>query len=270
MRDSLIIGIILLSFSVSPLTQADNPDPLKAGEQGRVLRIIDGDSLHLDNGLKVRLAGISAPRLPKTSHSGHTPDHLGVKAADALEKLTLGKNLRLYYAGATRDRYGRALAQVYTLDTDHNPHTWIQEALLRQGFARVYTWPDTHQNTQRLYAAEQEARKHQRGIWKLPAYAIRSPDPDPLAQYIDSFQIIEGIIISTADIRGHIYLNFGANYRTDFTITIKSQYKKRFLKAGIDLLSLEGARVRVRGWVELYNGPMVWIDHPERLEILTP
>jgi len=69
-------------------------------------------------------------------------------------------------------------------------------------------------------------------------------------------------------VRGQIYLNFGADYKTDFTIAIAKRNRKRFEKAGLDPLSLEGATVRVRGWIELSNGPMVWLDHPERLEVL--
>ena len=87
-----------------------------------------------------------------------------------------------------------------------------------------------------------------------------------MAQFVDSFQIIEGIITSSADVRGQIYLNFGADYKTDFTIAIARKDRRKF--DAIDPLSLEGARVHVRGWVELYNGPMIWIDHPERLEVL--
>ena len=101
-----------------------------------------------------------------------------------------------------------------------------------------------------------------------PYYAIRTPAPNVLAQDVDSFQLVEGIITSTADVRGRVYLNFGADYKTDFTVAIDKKHRKRFKKAGLDLLSLEGARVRVRGWIELTNGPVIWLDHPERLEVL--
>jgi len=88
--------------------------------------------------------------------------------------------------------------------------------------------------------------------------------------FVDSFQIVEGLVISTAQVRGQTYLNFGSDYRTDFTVSIARKYRKSFEQAGFDLLALEGARVRVRGWVELYNGPVMWLDHPEALENLTP
>ena len=116
--------------------------------------------------------------------------------------------------------------------------------------------------------AEREARAAGRGIWNHPFYAIRTPDPNALAQDVDTFQVVEGIITSTADIRGRIYLNFGADYKTDFTIAIAKEDRKRFKNADFDPVDLEGAHVRVRGWIELMNGPTIWLDHPERLEIL--
>ena len=97
---------------------------------------------------------------------------------------------------------------------------WLQEEMVRLGMARVYTWPDTIQDSQKLYRAEQEARAGGRGIWSNSFYNIRGPEPNMLAQDVDSFQIVEGIITSAADIRGRVYLNFGADYKTDFTIAI--------------------------------------------------
>jgi len=82
----------------------------------------------------------------------------------------------------------------------------------------------------------------------------------------DSLQIVEGVVISTADVRGRIYLNFGSDYKTDFTIAIAKKNVKNF--AALNPIELTGARLRVRGWVEMINGPMIWLDHPGRLEVL--
>lgn len=239
---------------------------LQAGERGTVRTVLDGDTLYLNNGLKVRLSGIQAPKLSLGRE--HVKDWpLGHESKAALISLTRSHEVQLFYGGAQRDRYKRALAQLFTLKADA-PTIWLQEEMLRLGMARVYTWPDTHQDIERLYAAEREARAAKRGIWALPYYALRKPDPDPLAQDVDSFQIVEGLITSAADIRGTVYLNFGANYKTDFTIVVPKKARKTFLKHDMDPASLEGARVRVRGWIELKNGPMMWLDHPQRLEVL--
>lgn len=240
---------------------------LSPGETGRVTSIVDGDTLFLDSGLKVRLSASQAPKLP-LGRKGFKAWPLGQEAKNALFNLTHNKTVQLFYGGKERDRYDRALAQVFVIGEDNKPGLWIQEDMIRKGFARVYTWPDTWQNSALLYKAEREARDAGRGIWADDFYAVRDPDPNPLAQDVDSFQLVEGIITSTAEVRGQTYLNFGSDYRTDFTIVIARKHNKRFKKAGMDLLALEGARVRVRGWIELMNGPMIWLDHPERLEVL--
>lgn len=240
---------------------------LVAGERGKAARIVDGDTLFMESGLKVRLAGIQAPKL--SLGRDHVKDWpLGYEAKAALIALTKKRRIELRYGGQQRDRYDRALAQVFTLTPDGETDIWVQEDMVRQGLARVYPWPDTDQDTARLYAAEQEARAAGRGIWGLPYYAIRNPDPNPLAQDVDSFQIIEGIITSTANVRGQVYLNFGSDYKTDFTISLTKDGKKAFKKANIDPLALEGARVRVRGWIELQNGPAIFLTDPDRLEVL--
>lgn len=258
-----LAGAIVIGASTSSIKAAN----LEKGETGRVKSVLDGDTLYLDTGLKVRLAGIQAPKLP-LGRKGFVAWPLGEEAKTCLIELTEKRDIGLYYAGLKRDRYKRALAQVYVLNDKGQPDIWVQEEMVRLGLARVYTWPDTKQDVKTLFKAEREARENERGIWALDYYKIRKPDPDPLAQDVDSFQIVEGIITSVANVRGQIYLNFGANYRTDFTVAIAKPGKRAFKKAGVDPLSLEGARVRVRGWIELRNGPVIWLDHPERLEIL--
>lgn len=241
--------------------------PLSAGEIGIVASVLDGDTLYLEDGLKVRLSAMQAPKLP-LGRKGFKAWPLGQEAKAALIAMTQSRRVQLYYGGERRDRYDRALAQVFTLTATGERDLWVQEEIIRLGLARVYTWPDTYQDAQALYKAEQEARAAKRGIWGLGFYKVRSPDPNPLAQDVDSYQIIEGVITSVADVRGRVYLNFGADYRSDFTVAIAKRDRKRFAKAGLDPLSLEGAHVRVRGWIELTNGPMIWLDTADRLEIL--
>ena len=259
----MLSGMMLLGAS----SMGTKGAKLTPGEIGRVASIVDGDTLFLDSGLKVRLSASQAPKLP-LGRKGFKAWPLGTEAKNALFNLTHNKTVQLFYGGKDRDRYDRALAQVFLVGEDGKLGLWVQEDMIRRGLARVYTWPDTWQDSERLYTAEREARAEKRGIWDDEFYAIRAPEPNTLAQDVDSFQLVEGIITSVAEVRGQTYLNFGSDYRTDFTIVIASKDRKRFKKASLDPLSLEGARVRVRGWIELMNGPMIWLDHTERLEVL--
>ena len=240
---------------------------LTAGETGRAARVIDGDSfvLALEGGgeLSVRLSAVQAPRTKLRSEKAWPYSE---ESKAGLAALIQGRAVQLSYGGERRDRFGRAVAQIHTLDASGQPDLWVQGEMVRLGLARVYSWKGELADMAALYDLESRARARSRGLWGDDFYAVRRPDPDPLAQYVDSLQIVEGVVISTADVRGRIYLNFGSDYKTDFTIAIAKKNVKGF--AAIDPLSLTGARLRVRGWVEMINGPMIWLDHPGRLEIL--
>jgi len=263
------------SFARNITGQKEALEGLSKGEIGRVVRVIDGDSFILEGGLRVTLAGVQAPKRawPEKDLEAWP---LAEQSRAALAKLIMGRRVQLYYGGDKRDRYGRAPAQVWALgsadEQEKSEIIWVQEAMAKAGLVRVYTWPGQKQNTKRLYRAEILARADKRGIWDGQAvekfYDVRGPAPNPLAQYVDSVQIVEGIIIDTADVRGTVFLNFGSDYKTDFTIGIAKKNRKAFTKTGLDPLSLSGARVRVRGWIELGNGPIIWLQDPNRLEVL--
>ena len=75
-------------------------------------------------------------------------------------------------------------------------------------------------------------------------------------------------MVSAVVIKGRAYLNFGQDWRTDFTFSISPRDRRRFEQQGVDLAGLAGRRVRARGWVTLRNGPLIQLTHPEQLEIL--
>jgi endonuclease YncB( thermonuclease family) len=112
---------------------------------GELARVIDGDSFVLTSGLKVRLANVFAPEegAPLTK-----------EARNALSTLIASRPLGLAYHGAKRDRYGRALAQVYTLKPDGSRDQWIQSEMIRLGYARVRSYADTAWETANLLNLE--------------------------------------------------------------------------------------------------------------------
>lgn len=240
------------------LLQGGRAAAANVGEVDTVSAVTSGHSFTLASGLRVRLAGIVAPG---------RDDPFGSAAREGLRTLLQGRTVQLSYGGDPRDRYDRALAQVHLLGGDGTPDVWVQADLIRRGLARVYTWPDDSIDANTLYDHETFARVTSEGLWANAAYAVRGPEPNALAQDVDSLQLVEGIVTSTADIRGRAYLNFGADYRSDFTVAVAKKHRKTFKT--VDPVSLEGARVRVRGWIELTNGPMIWVSHPARIEILS-
>lgn len=234
-------------------------DRLQAGGSAAVAAVVDGDTVTLDDGRSVRLVGIQAPKLP-LGRPGFVAWPLADQARRKAIDLCMGKTVRLAYGGARQDRYGRALAHLF-VGTD----TWVQGEMLTQGLARVYTFADNRALAADMYALEAEARSARRGIWGDPFYRIR--EPENVARDVGTFQVVEGRVFRAARVRTRVFLNFAEDWRSDFTILIAARLLPAFEAAGVDLLGLAGRRVRVRGWVKEWNGPMIEATHPEQIEV---
>ena len=222
--------------------------------------VIDGDTIELSDGREVRLTGIQAPRLP-LGRPNFKAWPLAQEAKQALQDLALNRTADLYADETSKDRYGRILAHVVRDDG-----VWLQGALVEQGLARVYTFFDNRRMAETLYALEKKARRYTWGIWALDHYSIRLSHPDVLSKDIGTFQVVEGRVIDAAKVCARIYLNFGENYRTDFTASIDRSVWSLFDEVKHDPLELEGRTIRVRGWVKDFNGPMIDVTHPEQIE----
>ena len=237
------------------------PSGLSPGETARVVSVIDGDTVALESGREVRLVGIQAPKLP-LGRRGFRAWPLAKTAKAALERLAQGRRVRLHYGGRRMDRHRRHLAHLQDLETGR----WIQGRLLADGMARVYTFRDNRAAASEMLALERRARTARRGIWALRYYRLRTPED--VHRDIGSFQLVEGQIADVAVRRGKTFINFGADWRTDFTVVLRGRDRRLFAKAGLDPSAWKGRRVRVRGWVSSYNGPMIDATHPEQIELL--
>lgn len=247
-----------LADSAARTLPAKNPEAVASA---RVISVVDGDTVKLDTGAEVRLTGIQAPKLP-LGRKGFRAWPLAAEARAALTALSRNREVRLDYPGQRYDRWGRLLAHLYVGDT------WLQREMLLRGLARVYTFPDNRSRAAALYDAERAARAARRGIWALDWYRIvRAEDTD---RHIGTFQLVEGTVVSAAIARGRGYLNFGADWRTDFTVSISPKHMKLFRAARVDVKSLPSRQLRVRGWLVRRNGAMISVSHPEQIEFLTP
>lgn len=260
MRFFLLLPLLGLLLGATTDPSAGPPAGLVV-EEGRfgVVEVIDGDTLVLDDGRQVRLVGIQAPKLP-LGRAGFKAWPLSEEAKAALAAFTADRKLTLAYGGRRADRHGRALAQLY--DTSGS---WIQGQMLEAGMARVYGFADNRALLAEMLALEREARRARRGIWRHPFYGVRTPEE--AGAFIGGFELVEGRVLSAAVVRGRGYLNFGADWKTDFTATLAPKVRRRFEAEGLDIEAYEGRRLRVRGWVESFNGPMIEVTHAEQIEV---
>jgi len=216
---------------------------------------VDGGGFATTEGEEVRLAGIVA-----LGEGGISPVPSLDAARDMFERVLRGRTVSLAAAERSRDRYGRTVAQVFADDI------WVQRALLQFGQARAAPDFASAPCANALLAAETEGRDLRRGLWRDGTFRVRRPED--LGNRIGSFQIVEGTVTTASLTRGRAFINFGADYRTDFTVTIGPEDMRAFRQAKFDVEALAGKRIRVRGWVEFYNGPEIAIATPAAIELL--
>ncbi|MBE9554510.1 MAG: thermonuclease family protein, partial [Proteobacteria bacterium] len=208
----LAVTVVFISSAAS-YAEADGVlARLEAGERARVVEVVDGDTVLLDDGWQVRLVGIQAPKLP-LGRQNFKKWPLADESKSVLEALVLDRQVTLAYGGQRVDRHGRRLAHLFLTEG-----TWIQGELLSAGMARVYSFPDNRAAVDEMLTAEGRARREGAGIWGSEWYAVRAPDA--LSRDIGSFQLVEGRVVDAADVRGTVYLNFGADWRSDFTVKV--------------------------------------------------
>ncbi|MGD9536466.1 MAG: thermonuclease family protein [Alphaproteobacteria bacterium] len=261
MRGHAWLLLALLLVVAAPASALEPAlDSLERGERGRVVTVIDGDTVRLDNGIEVRLVGLQAPKLP-LGRAGFKTWPLADEAKAALEEIALRRTVELRYGGRERDRHGRALAHLVV-----DGKGWAQGLMLERGMARVYSFPDNRALAAEMLALETAARAARRGIWSHPFYAVLTPEA--AAGHIDDFALVEGRVLSVGGTSSRTYLNFGADFRTDFTVSVARRDRRAFEDAGLDLDGLEGHIIRVRGWLDSLNGPMIEATHPEQIELV--
>lgn len=128
------------------------PGPVSAADEVLCTRVIDGDTIRVSGGERVRYIGIDAPEMQ--------PVEAWAEAATAANReLVEGRTVRLELDVQERDRYGRVLAYVWV------DGRLVNEELVRLGCARASTYPPNVRHQERLLAAEREARAAGRGLW---------------------------------------------------------------------------------------------------------
>jgi Micrococcal nuclease (thermonuclease) homologs len=225
----------------------------------------DGDTLTLSAPIEgttaVRLAGVVAPLSPEQVPSGSMP--LASRATrDALAALIAERCLSLVPDLPIVDRYNRMYAHVYRDDG-----VWVQGELVRDGLLVVLPGMDEPDRIRQLLPLEMAARAARRGIWATNQYAIRAPEQ--AARYVGTLQLVEGVVRKSTRAGSQIYLNFGEDWRTDFTVVIPVSALKTWERAGVYPLHLAGRRIRTRGFIEMLNGPMIEVQQPEMIELLS-
>lgn len=148
------------------------PSPAKEQDYNDIVvkKVIDGDTVVLENGEYVSLIGLETPEcdesrklyrdVHRTMQDARTVKEMGRKAEAFTRRLVEGKKVRLEFDVRRRDSSGRLLAYLYLPDG-----TFVNAEILGNGYASTLTTPPNVKYSDQLHARYNEARKKRRGLW---------------------------------------------------------------------------------------------------------
>ncbi|WP_412545445.1 thermonuclease family protein [Maricaulis sp. MIT060901] len=223
---------------------------------GRIVEISGPLSLRLaigEEAVEIRLASLVSP----------VPERTQAFLTDLLSS----PQVDVEFLNETTDRYQRRLGTIW-LEAGGERRD-LHTLLLAEGLVWLYPYPDAIDHLPAWRLAEEVGRTSGAGIWGEPEFRVRDVDPDMLMQDVGTIQIVAGRVTDAAVLgNGRVYLNFGSNYRTDFTIRIDAELAAAFTARWGDLAALEQRRIRVRGVIRDENGPMIIPPNSDRMEVL--
>lgn len=149
----------ILPLPTASITPSLLPTATVAGIQGEeavVQRVVDGDTIVLQGGMRVRYIGIDTP---ESVAPGKPVECAGKEAAARNKELVEGKIVRLERDISETDRLGRLLRYVYVGDI------FVNKVLVEEGLAHASPYPPDIARQDELFASERAARENGQGVW---------------------------------------------------------------------------------------------------------
>jgi endonuclease YncB( thermonuclease family) len=144
--------------------QTTAPEAPKPEDIAKVTRVIDGDTVELEDGKRVRLIGIDS------SEKGNCYFQ---EATNKAKELLEGQEVTLEKDVSETDRYGRLLRYIW------KGETLINEQLVKEGFASSYSYPPDVKYQDKFLVAQKDARDNNRGLWSSCPSQTSKPSAQP-------------------------------------------------------------------------------------------
>ena len=137
--------------------QTKNSNSNNSSEEGYlVTKVVDGDTIEIEGGQKVRYIGIDTP---ETVDPREAVGCYGKEASNKNKELVEGKKVRLEKDVSETDRYGRLLRYIYVGEI------FVNEYLVKEGFAKASSYPPDVKYQDKFKASEALARDSKKGLW---------------------------------------------------------------------------------------------------------
>lgn len=131
---------------------------LSSLEETVVTRVVDGDTIVIESGEKVRFILVNCPESVHSDSSKNT--EFGAIASAYTKSILEGETIYLEKDVSNIDRYGRLLRYIYLADG-----TFFNEQLVKEGYAQLSTFPPDVKYKDIILDAEQYARNNNLGLW---------------------------------------------------------------------------------------------------------
>lgn len=230
-----------------------------SGKDYRVRQVIDGDTIELEDGRKVRYIGIDTPETGRRKGDGwvYEPAPYADKAKELNRQMVDGKLVRLELDVQKTDKYGRLLAYCFSGDA------FVNARMLEEGLAILYTSPPNVRYAELLVNAQEDARRNNRGLWG----GIQIVQAKDAGGYLNQIVTVEGRVSSVYQSPKVNILNFG---RSDFKAVIFKEEFPVFMSQGISIRQdYKGRIVRITGKVREYKDDFeIVVRHPSAIEVV--
>jgi micrococcal nuclease len=260
-RQMKIIKRVLLAvpFFLSPfsLFAQATCDSEYYDETVKVRAVIDGDTLLLVDGRKLRIIGINTPEL---SHEDRPAEPYARQATKALSGLLKNQHgIHLRHGAEKQDRYHRLLAHVFLPDGQN-----ISQLMLEQGMGLALTVPPNLWALECYRHAEQKAQQQHLGVWQLPRF--QAIETDSLEQQRGYYRV-RGTVTHIGESHHAYWLNMS----DQFALKIAKKDLQYF--TALPVKQLEGRVLVARGWIypSRYKNKAVLrmqIRHPAMLDVV--
>ena len=153
----LPIWVVALLLCAGAVARAVDQSAEQGITAGVVERVVDGDTVVLVGGERIRYIGVDTPELH------HPKKKVQPYAREAMEfnrKLVEGQKVRLESDVDKKDKYGRTLAYVYLEDG-----RFVNAELLKEGYAQLLTIPPNVRYVDLFTGLQRQAREAKKGLW---------------------------------------------------------------------------------------------------------
>ena len=247
MKKASLVGAFFVSAIWLSAAQAFCPAP--AGLTSvTVQRVVDGDTLRLNDGRNVRMIGLNTPELGK---KGRSDEPFAVTARKRLEELIAASDGRvdLQPGQESKDRYGRTLAHVYGADGAN-----LEAQMLAEGLGFLVAVAPNVDLVDCQQAAERSARQAGLGVWR------QSPVLKADQISTSGFAVLSGRVSKVQRNRGGVWIEL----QDSVVLRVAPNLLGRFDVASLE--GLKGKQIEARGWVldrsrrgGLQNGQARWM-----------